>query len=62
MDAIPKDNLEHTSLIHKNILLSAWVQAAGMTLGPLFALGLGWLGWRRFRNRRRNKPDAASSS
>jgi hypothetical protein len=62
IDALPKNNQQHTDLIHKNILLSAWVQAAGMILGPLCVLGVAWLGWRRFRNRRRNKPDEANSS
>lgn len=53
IDAVPENNAEHTKLIHKNILLAAWVQVAGMTLGPVLVLGAIWFGWRRFRRRRR---------
>jgi hypothetical protein len=55
IDAIPKDNQAHTDLVHKNILLAAWVQASAITVGPIFVLGLGWLAWRRLRKRRHDK-------
>jgi len=50
-DALPRTNQAHTSLIHKNILLAAWVQVLGILLSPLILTGLVWYGWRRRRAR-----------
>ena len=60
-DQLPKTSEQHNSLIHKILLLSGWVQVAGMIGMPLAVLGgVGWYVWRRRKkkgtrfNKRRN--------
>ncbi len=49
---MPETDAKHSSLLHKVMLLSAWVQVGGMVLisGMLMMIA-GWL-WRRRRQRR----------
>jgi len=52
---IPKSADEHNALVHKIMLLAAWVQAVGIVLGPVAAVvlvGLFWR-WRRQRSARK---------
>ncbi len=44
---------EHNDLLHKIMLLAAWVQLGGVVLGPpigLFVMVMIWRWWRRRRN------------
>jgi len=48
---LPKNNEEHSDLVHKSTLIAAWVQVAAMILGPLAGL-MGLIWWRRRRKAR----------
>jgi len=50
---LPRDNAAHSNLIHKNILLAAWVQVGGMVAGPVMVIAALWYVRRRRRIRRR---------
>ncbi|MEE8452135.1 MAG: hypothetical protein V3R99_09480 [Thermoguttaceae bacterium] len=47
----PRD--QHTSLVHKMMLLAGWVQVGGMVGMPLVLLAGVWY-WRRRRRRKSN--------
>lgn len=53
VDLLPKSNEQHADLIHKSILLAAWVQVLGALGGGLAGFILAWWWFRRRRGRRR---------
>jgi hypothetical protein len=58
IDALPKTNEEHASLIHKTLLFAAWGQAGGAVGGPLVVMAA--VIW--FVGRRRKKPARATDA
>ena len=56
-DQIPHTKTEHSALIHKLTLLSAWAQVGGTAAFAVIVGGLFWYRRRRHRNRQTANPN-----